>query len=159
VSTGRDGVIEAVRRLEDRTYVVQHKQTGYNEVLVLTVWIISSDGKRLLPWATIEGTEPRHMSRDTDRARGERPRLPLEVSMNFENGMAYVLVRRGKVARTIRHGESVNLDVDAEGRLIGIELLKPDVPAEPIADSSDAYLGDIKNAVNRVAKMREAAAA
>ena len=69
------------------------------------------------------------------------PRPPLDVRIDPIHAIGYVRVRRGEVARTIEHSPGVLLDVDAGGRLLGIELvnLKRRVVAR-IKDVGDRYL-------------------
>lgn len=48
---------------------------------------------------------------------------PLSVRVDPECGAAYATLRYGKVARTVEVTESVMVDVDADGRLLGVEVL------------------------------------
>lgn len=67
------------------------------------------------------------------------PRVPLEVTVDKAARAAYVRVRFGAVFRTIEHAEGVLLDVDAEGRLLGFEILLP-ANASGIEDAADYYI-------------------
>ena len=67
------------------------------------------------------------------------PRFPLEVTVDRTARAAYVRVRFGTVFRTIEHSEGVLLDVDAEGRLLGFEILLP-AKASGIEDAADYYI-------------------
>lgn len=67
------------------------------------------------------------------------PREPLEVTIDRAARAAYIRVRFGTVYRSIEHSEGVVLDVDAEGRLLGFEVMLP-APAKNILDVADYYI-------------------
>ncbi len=67
------------------------------------------------------------------------PRVPLEVAVDRGARAAYMRVRFGSVSATLEHSEGVLLDVDAQGRLLGVDLLLP-VGAGALQQASDYYL-------------------
>ncbi len=46
-----------------------------------------------------------------------------EVKRDTSTGALYARLRQGTVARTVAVSDSVNVDVDSQGRVLGIELL------------------------------------
>jgi hypothetical protein len=82
------------------------------------------------------------------------PRPPVRMDLDLEHHVAYVRVRRNKPKRTIEHAPGVLLDVDAAGRLVGLEVLLP-ASVEGIDDASEKYLagpeyGSTMSAVKRI---------
>jgi len=67
------------------------------------------------------------------------PKVPVEVTVDREAGAAYVRVRFGSVSATLEHSEGVLFDVDARGRLLGVDLTLP-VPAGALTQASEFYL-------------------
>jgi len=67
------------------------------------------------------------------------PKVPLEVTVDRGARAAYVRVRFGSVSATLEHSEGVLFDVDAQGRLLGVDLLLP-VSAGALREASDYYL-------------------
>jgi superfamily II DNA or RNA helicase/uncharacterized protein YuzE len=72
------------------------------------------------------------------------------IEMDREHDVAYILVRPElrnqprKVAQSLRVGEDVVLDLDQDGQLIGIELLKASTRldlTDPAADADDLIVG------------------
>lgn len=55
----------------------------------------------------------------------EGPNPPLEVTIDRQARAIYVRVRLGSVAQTVEVQEGVLADVDRDGQLLGVELLKP----------------------------------
>jgi uncharacterized protein YuzE len=93
------------------------------------------------------------------------PRRPLEVTVDEAHKCAYVRVRFGTVWQTIEHAPGVYLDVDAEGRLLGIELLFP-TSAKGIQDAAEYYLqheadadAEVPAAISKAGKILEAVTA
>jgi uncharacterized protein YuzE len=79
---------------------------------------------------------------------------PVEIDLDLEHRVAYVRVRKSKPKRTIEHAPGVLLDVDAAGRLVGLEVLLP-ASAAGIDDASQKYLagaeyGSTMSAVKRI---------
>jgi uncharacterized protein YuzE len=66
---------------------------------------------------------------------------PVEIDLDLEHHVAYVRVRKNKPERTIEHAPGVLLDVDAEGRLVGLEVLLP-ASVQGIDEASEKYLKD-----------------
>ena len=88
---------------------------------------------------------------------------PLEVTLNPTTGAADIRVRQGRVTGTVQHSQGVYLDVDAEGLLLGIELLLP-VPPTRVALASRKYLSgagsaDLRRAVAMATRAITAAVA
>ena len=82
------------------------------------------------------------------------PKPPVEIDLDLEHHVAYVRVRKNKPKRTIEHAPGVLLDVDAAGRLVGLEVLLP-ASVEGIDDASEKYLarseyGPTMSAVKRI---------
>lgn len=82
------------------------------------------------------------------------PKPPVEIDLDLEHHVAYVRVRKNKPKRTIEHAPGVLLDVDAEGRLVGFEVLLP-ASVQGIEDASEKYLagpeyGSTMSAVKRI---------
>jgi hypothetical protein len=82
------------------------------------------------------------------------PRPPVWIDLDLEHHVAYVRVRKNKPKRTIEHAPGVLLDVDAAGRLVGLEVLLP-ASVEGIDDASEKYLagleyGSTMSAVKRI---------
>lgn len=70
--------------------------------------------------------------------KGQRP--PIRIELDPSEQLAYIRVRDHKIAQTIEHTPgSVYLDVDAEGLLVGIEIMGS-VENLVIQDASDDYI-------------------
>jgi len=82
------------------------------------------------------------------------PKPPVEIDLDLEHHVAYVRVRKNKPKRTIEHAPGILLDVDAEGRLVGLEVLLP-ASVQGIEEASEKYLagaeyGSTMSAVKRI---------
>ena len=65
-------------------------------------------------------------------AKSRRPSKPfsfrIEVEVDNRSGetlAVYIRLSKGKVAKTIEHTETVYIDVNARGQVLGVELLEP----------------------------------
>jgi uncharacterized protein YuzE len=93
------------------------------------------------------------------------PRRPIEVTVDTKARAAYVRVRFGTIHQTLEHAPGVMLDVDAEGRLLGFEMLLP-CSAQGIQDVADYYIqkagadadDQVPDAMRRAASLLQAVA-
>lgn len=85
------------------------------------------------------------------------PRLPVEIRFDRVAQAVYIRIRFGPVARTIEHSAGVYLDVDPEGRLLGIEAYVP-VQFSGIKDAAAEYLktDEDRKAIDEASRFVEA---
>jgi uncharacterized protein YuzE len=82
----------------------------------------------------------------------EGPGEPLRITYDRAARAAYIQVREGKVADTLELEEGVVVDLDSDGFLLGIELLKQGT-ATVLDQIAKRYKAPQVRAVNRVAEM------